>query len=56
MNFCDNAYVKRKGPGRPPHQKSSKNSNEPEPSMPNTASSPTISFSNILDDSSGGEK
>lgn len=56
VNFCDNAYVKRKGPGRPPHEKSSQNLNEPEHSITNTTSSPTISFSNILDDSTGGEK
>ena len=56
VNFCDNAYVKRKGPGRPPQEKSLKDLVESETKISSTTSSPTISFTNILEDNPGGEK
>ncbi|MGI6450577.1 MAG: DDE-type integrase/transposase/recombinase [Desulfitobacteriia bacterium] len=56
VNFCENAALKRKGPGRPPLKNSHKDFKEFETKVPSLSSSSTISFTNILQIDNGDEK
>ncbi|MFZ5944220.1 MAG: DDE-type integrase/transposase/recombinase [Bacillota bacterium] len=56
VNFCENAHVKRKGPGRPPREEHFQESRESEAKGSSAPVPSIISFTNIMDKNTGGEK
>ena len=56
VNFFENSHVKRKGPGRPLKEVSSKELSESETKTISTPIPSTISFANIMEKRTGGDK